>query len=232
MACKYAHDDPDDPSALCDDAARKVYKTFCSQDDHLARKHLKEANQAVMERLVEIQMTLMNLVEQLETHSNSQPAAKRFCKMAREATNSQGRADRTVLAKVPLLDFEIVGGSCQVTSTAMLVTTFGVFGTKYNFFDLRAVDFQIRNGNCLAIVTAYTQEPLCKLRTTTDVHSLKLFLNTLLTLQSVFALNPEPEVLQDFLISDDDDDDEEEDEEEYKEEGEEEEEDGYTICSF
>lgn len=168
MACKYAQSDDDDPdniAGLCDDAVRKVYKTFCSQDDHLARKHLKEANNAVMKRLVEIQKTQMTLVNELESHPNTQAAAREFCKLARKATNTKGRVERLILAKVPLLEFEIIGGKCQITSSAMLCVTEGVFGTKYNYFDLKAIQLEIRNETCLAVMTRETTTTTTTTRT-------------------------------------------------------------------
>jgi hypothetical protein len=197
LACKCARaEDVNDPTALCDDAVRKVYKTFCSQDDHTSRKNLKEANKAVMERLVEIQNTQMTLVEQLETHQNTQGAAKQFVKMARQATNTKGRVERLVLAKVPLLDLGIIGGNCQITSTAMLCTTSGIFGTKCHYFDLKAVDFVIKSGNCLSIVLVQSREAIYKIHTATDLPSLTRFLKTLKTLQSVFAIKTKPQAMQ------------------------------------
>jgi hypothetical protein len=197
MACKCAEGSSDNPAALCDDAVLKVYKTFCSQDDISYRKHLKEANNAIMERLVEIQKSQMNLVHQLENHPNAQAAAKNFCKMARQATNTKGRVERLVLARVPLLDSETIGGRCQITSTAMLCTNEGMFDNKYHLFDFKAVSFQIVSGNCLAVVTTNSRETIYKINTAMDLPSLTEFLKTLQTLQSVFSISPKPAVQND-----------------------------------
>ena len=191
IAKKCSLRDSDDPCALCDDAVRAVYETFCQQDDRLVRKKIKEANQSIMERLMSIQRKQANLIEQLEMHPNCQLEANLFSAMARHATNTRGRNDCSVRAKVPLLDFEIAGGNCQVTLTTILVATQGVFGAKkYQVFDLDAVVCEIRGKDCLAIVeakdknTTKRETPLCKIRTTANVESLKLFVDTLQTLQS------------------------------------------------
>jgi hypothetical protein len=158
---------------------------------------LKEANNAIMERLVEIQKSQMNLVHQLENHPNAQAAAKNFCKMARQATNTKGRVERLVLARVPLLDSETIGGRCQITSTAMLCTNEGMFDNKYHLFDFKAVSFQIVSGNCLAVVTTNSRETIYKINTAMDLPSLTEFLKTLQTLQSVFSISPKPAVQND-----------------------------------
>ena len=63
----------------------------------------------------------------------------------------------------------------------------------------------------LISIHAFTKDELCKIRTAKDVHALKLFLKTLLTLQSVFSLNLEEKALQEMLEDSDseshDDDD-------------------------
>ena len=196
MACKVAHDDPNNPAAICDDAVQKVYKTFCSQDDLTARKNLKESNKIVMDRLVHIQKLQMNLVKDVETCPSAQKAAKQFVKLAREATNSNGRVDRLVLACVPLLDIQVLNGLCQITSTAIMCRSSGIFGTAKTFiFDLKAVKFETKGHNCLAITSSIIPtEVYYKLHTSTNVYNLKLFLETLQTLQSVFEINPEEAV--------------------------------------
>lgn len=190
MACKFAEAPADNPAALCDDAVLKVYKTFHSQDDHNARKHLKEANATVMARLVEIQEQQMNLLWEFERDKNTQEAARLFCKLGRTATNSKGRVDRWIKARVPLLDFEIIGGRCQITSTAILCINDGIFGKKCLLFDLKAVHFSILSPNCLAIVSNdTTKNTIHKLYTVQNLPNLVEFLTTLQTLQSVFDSN-------------------------------------------
>lgn len=188
VACKCAEASSLNPEAKCDDAVSKVFKTFSSQDDHASRKHLKEANALVMERLVKIQETQIDLVQELETHQNAQSAAKQFCKSARAAINSKGRVERFILARVPVLDLTLSKGRCQITTTNMLCTNERAFDNKCYFFDLKAVDFQISSESCLAVITDdASREVLYKLHTVeTDVRNLLEFLRTLQTLQGVF----------------------------------------------
>lgn len=171
----------------CDQSVANVYKTFCSQDEYDARKHLQDTNATVMARLVEIQNAQQEMIQFIERHPNTQTAAKQFAKAARNATNTKGRVARLLLARVPLMEFDLINGKCQITASNMLCSHDRLLGQEWILVDLVAIDFQMLSPNCLAILSK-TGETIIKLHTSTDIPSLMIFIKTLQTLQTVMDL--------------------------------------------
>lgn len=171
----------------CDQSVANVFKTFCSQDEYDARKHLHDTNAIVMARLVEIQQAQQDMIQFIERHPNTEAAAKQFAKSARLATNTKGRVARLLLARVPLMEFDLIGGKCQITASNMLCSHDRLLGQEWILVDLVAIDFQMLSPNCLAIL-AKTGETIIKLHTSTDIPSLMIFIKTLQALQTVMDL--------------------------------------------
>ena len=109
------------PAQVCDETIIKTYKTFGSQDDKESRKYIKEANATIVKRMVQLQEIQRQAIRALELDANTQQVSRAFSSQARQATNTLGRVDRFLLARVPLLDMELVGnGRCQITASNML----------------------------------------------------------------------------------------------------------------
>ena len=67
----------------------------------------------------------------------------------------------------------------------------GIMPTKSSLFDLKAVDFEARSSNCLAIVSpTNSREVFYKINTSMNAHHLIAFLKTLQTMQSDFEIQP------------------------------------------
>jgi hypothetical protein len=184
------------PTVVCDEVVVKVFKTFWSFDDTHARKHLKEANATVMERLVEIQRLRGEMLRQVEFHPNGQTASKVFSRLARNATNSEGRVQRLLLARVPLIEFDILDdGKCRITATSILCSQTSFFGKDpYHLFDVKAVDCVLVNHHVMHIQSRSAPHTvLYKLQTAaTNLIQLTYFLKALQSVQTVF----EPVLIQ------------------------------------
>lgn len=183
---------------ICDETIIKTFKTFGSQDDKESRKYIKDANTTIMKRMVQLQEIQRDAIRALESHANTQTVSRAFSHQARMATNTLGRVDRFLMARVPLLDMELVGnGRCQITASNLLcwweriLTLGGNSGSgvgggggsnhsgsdsaSYSdkrtviLVDLRAVQFQVLNNNCISVLEKKTKAPICKLFTTKDM---------------------------------------------------------------
>ena len=207
------------PAQVCDETIIKTYKTFGSQDDKESRKYIKEANATIVKRMVQLQEIQRQAIRALELDANTQQVSRAFSSQARQATNTLGRVDRFLLARVPLLDMELVGnGRCQITASNMLCwwerflsLGGGGGGSNHNnsndsnggsnhsngnnnnnnnsnnqapsnvhldkrsviLVDLRAVQFQVLNDNCVSVSDKKSKASICKLFTTTTADMTK-----------------------------------------------------------
>ncbi len=174
-------------ASACDQVVGNIYKTFCSIDERDGRKYLQDTNAIVMARLVEIQNAQQEMIQFIERHPNTETVAKQFAKTARLATNTKGRVARLLLARVPLMEFDLINGKCQITASNILCCHDRLMGQEWILVDVQAIEFQMISLNCLAILTK-SRETIVKLHTSTDIPSLMVFIKTLQTLQTVLDL--------------------------------------------
>lgn len=165
---------PKTAAQVCDETVIKTYKTFGSQDDKESRQYLKDANATIMKRMVQLQEIQRSAIRALELDANTTTASRAFSAQARQATNTLGRVDRVLLARVPLLDMELVGnnGRCQITASNLLCwwdQLLPLGKQKVILVDLRAVKFHVWNANCVSVLDKATSEAICKLHTATDM---------------------------------------------------------------